>query len=99
MSNNMGDIYVSANNIHIEDSYTINHRQFEPILSRLKDSYTTNVFKRSLWSLQCEWAAHNVLYKLHLFRSHTKDVDLNYPLKWWVETFYIIFGTLVYVFA
>lgn len=24
-----------------------------------------------------EWHAHNVLYKMHLFRSHTKDVDLN----------------------
>lgn len=28
-------------------------------------------------SLINEWKAHNLLYDLHLFRSHTRNVDLN----------------------
>lgn len=30
---------------------------------------------RSTPSLVREWCAHNLLYRLGLFRSHTKDVD------------------------
>lgn len=90
-------IYVDANNIHIEDSYTINHKEFKGVLNRLKCTFTSNVFKRSDWSLCCEWAVHNVLYKLGLWRSHTKDVDLNYPNHW--EWLYIIVGTILYPFA
>lgn len=32
------------------------------------------------------------------FRSRTKDVDLNYPQRWYVKAAYSIFGTLVYPF-
>lgn len=32
--------------------------------------------KRSLQSWMKEWKAHNRLYKLGLFKSHTKDCDL-----------------------
>lgn len=90
-------VYVDANNIRIEDSYTINHKQFKNVLNKLKTSFTSNVFTRSMWSLCCEWAVHNVLYRLGIWRSHTKDVDLNYPNKWaWA---YVIVGTIVYPFA
>lgn len=32
---------------------------------------------RDMKSYMNEWRAHNILYKLHLFRSHTVDTDLN----------------------
>ena len=40
---------------------------------------------RSSESLEAEWGVHNVLYRLGIFRSRTKDVGLNFPQKWgWV---------------
>lgn len=41
-----------------------------------------------------EWRAHNFLYALHLFRSHTKDVDLNTGKPWYITTLYAIFSVL-----
>jgi|BioPla2DNA2_1021312.scaffolds.fasta_scaffold58768_2 hypothetical protein len=90
--------YVTSHNIHIEDSWEINHKQFKSVLLRLKTDDCL-VFKRWMWSLRSEWACHNVLYKLGLWRSHTKDVDLNYPIKWYVEVLYVIFGTIIHPFA
>lgn len=52
--------------------------------------------KRSIKSYVKEWHAHNVLYYMGLFRSHTADVDLNddetkfrlfiYNILWCVST-------------
>lgn len=39
------------------------------------------LYTRSIKSLVEEWRAHNLLYKLGLFKSHTKDVDLNNESK------------------
>lgn len=39
------------------------------------------IFKRSLYSMIDEWKAHNLLYKFGLFRSHTKDVDIDNESK------------------
>ena len=52
----------------------------------------SDVLKRTDKSLIKEWCAHNVLYNLHLFRKHTKDVDLNYPQSKIMEIVYSIFG-------
>ena len=40
------------------------------------------IFKRSLDSMIDEWKAHNLLYKFGLFRSHTKDVDIDNESKY-----------------
>ena len=34
--------------------------------------------RRSFNSMANEWKAHNLLYDLNLFKSHTKDLDLDY---------------------
>jgi len=91
-------VYVTSHNIHIEDSWEISHKEFKSVLLRLK-SEDCLVYNRWMWSLRCEWAVHNVLYKLGLWRSHTKDVDLNYPIKWYVEVLYVIVGTLIHPLA
>ena len=86
---------VSKNSIHIEDSYLISKNEFGNELKKIEDSYTgeIDVFKyRTYESLEKEWAVHNLCHNLHLFRSHTKDVDLNYPQIWYESFLYSIFG-------
>ena len=86
---------VSKNSIHIEDSYLISKNEFGNELKKIEDLYAgeTSVFKyRTYESLEKEWAVHNLCYNLHLFRSHTKDVDLNYPQIWYESCLYNIFG-------
>ena len=50
------------------------------VLFKLKTGYQS---RRSFNSWLKEWVAHNRLYKLGLFRSHTKDCDLEENEKWW----------------
>lgn len=71
-------------NCHIEDSCRIPKEQFAPVLKdlRFRNNGCWALWVRSLESLEAEWGVHNVLYRLGLFRSHTKDVDLNYPQRW-----------------
>ena len=86
---------VSKNSIHIEDSYLISKNEFDSELKKIEDLYAgeIDVFKyRTYKSLEKEWAVHNLCYNLHLFRTHTKDVDLNYPQKWYESFLYNIFG-------
>ena len=86
---------VSKNSIHIEDSYLISKNEFVNELKKIEDSSIgqIDVFKcRTYKSLEKEWAVHNLCYNLHLFRSHTKDVDLNYPQIWYEPFLYNIFG-------
>ena len=45
------------------------------------------VNKRDLESQVREWRSHNLFYKLHIFRSRTKDVDLELQQPWWRELF------------
>ena len=47
---------------------------------------------RSINSYVREWKGHNKLYNLHLFRSRTKDVDLEEPSKWYLEFIWLILG-------
>lgn len=47
---------------------------------------------RSLRSYIAETKAHNRLYKLGLFRKHTKDTDLEEKIKKWLEIIYFIIG-------
>lgn len=74
----------TVTNCHIENSYAVSKEQFAEALFMLRQR---EVWNRALWlrplkSLEAEWGVHNVLYRLGLFRSHTKDVDLNYPQRW-----------------
>ena len=58
----------------------------------------SDVLKRTDDSLINEWFAHNVLYNLHLFRTHTKDVDLNYPQSKIIEIAYSVAYFIVSIF-
>lgn len=80
--------------LHIEDSYKIkSHSEMLNILHQYHIEHPDcEVFKRDLSSLISEWKAHNRLYSLGLFRSHTKDVDFEYPIERKYEIIWKILG-------
>ena len=95
-------INVSKNNIHIEDSCEVNTREdMQMVLTDIRINHSLeecDVLKRTNSSLIKEWFVHNVLYNLHLFREHTKDVDLNYPQSKIIEIAYSIAYFIVSIF-
>ena len=95
-------IKVSKNNIHIENSCEVNTREdMQIVLTDIRADYSleeSDVLKRTDSSLIKEWRVHNVLYNLHLFRTHTKDVDLNYPQSKMIEIAYSIAYFIVSIF-
>lgn len=73
--------YISNNNCKIIDSYKITDKQVMlDFIDELREKYKEFQVRTSL-SYYREWKAHNTLYKLGLFKSHTKDVDLNIDEK------------------
>ena len=96
MDDNNIKYIISEDNIHIENSYLITTEGYiEGILTNLKNKISDHIVfqKRTIKSLTKEWIAHNVLYKLHIARSHTKSVDLN------IEHWYIILGYNIIYFV
>ena len=92
------EVVVSDNNIRIENGYLARGREFGFVLNCIRENEPNEVTaNRSNYSLFCEWAVHNALYKLGLFRSRTKDVDLNYPCR--IEWLYIVLGCIIYPFV
>lgn len=78
--------------MRIEDSYKIRTRdRMIDYISYYRRMYPKNsVWNRSNESLIHEWRGHNLLYDLHLFRSHTADVDFEYPQKWYCKVVWAI---------
>ena len=93
-------VVVTENNIHITDSAFLSERDADCLLYRIAAVYPSCpvVINRSHGSMMREWASHTLLYKLHILRSHTKDVDLNYPQRWWVSLAYNVFGAIALIF-
>ena len=92
------DVVVRDNIIRIENGYLVKGRAFGFVLNRIRAEEPNEVTaNRSNYSLSCEWAVHNALYKLGLFRSRTKDVDMEYPCR--REWLYIILGSIIYPFV
>lgn len=70
-----------ATNLNLEVGYVIRERHLRNLpVTRKFDSYVR------------EWKAHNNLYKLGFFKNHTKDVDMEEPIKWYYELIYYIIG-------
>ncbi len=82
---------ITSDCLHIENSYLIHEKKDMEVF--LKDVWRYAVTheddysifsKRSIKSMIEEWRSHNLCYDLHLFRSRTKDVDINNPSKGWL---------------
>lgn len=72
-------VSTNNNNIHIHNSYNIKKiRDMKHYINDIRnsDDGTCEVLNRSNFSLINEWRSHNLLYALGIFRTHTKDVDL-----------------------
>ena len=83
-------IKLTHDNTHIMDSYLIRgKKEMLSFLTAVREQCDPDmaVAVRSLKSLFCEWRSHNLFYFLHVFRSRTKDVDLERQQSWWREVF------------
>ena len=86
---------ISKSNLHIIDSYAVSKKRFEPFLNSVEAIHPdSDVWIRTKKSMCREWALHNLLYALHIARSHTADVDINYPQNWFVSIIYTVFGAI-----
>lgn len=76
----------------IYDSYLMADvkKQVEDIINERVDMGLDTT--RTLKSYIRETKTHNRLYKLGLFRKHTKNCDLEENIKWWKEIIYRIIG-------
>ncbi len=84
---------ITSNNLHIINSYDYRKDEMLGVLFKICYLHTdSKVWMRSFCSLKNEWCVHNALYRLHLLRSHTADVDLNYPCR--VEWLYNLLAPL-----
>lgn len=88
---------LTADNLHIDDSYKIRKRKaMQTYLIYIYEYAVTHdddysiYKKRTIKSMIEEWRSHNLLYDLHLFRSRTKDVDINVPSKFWLFMYKVL---------
>lgn len=73
---------ISSNNLHIINSFDYRKEEMLAVLFKICCRHAdSKVWMRSFDSLKNEWCVHNTLYRLHLLRSRTADVDLNYPCR------------------
>ena len=76
---------ISDNSLQICDSYSYSKDDMISSLNLIKERCPLyDIWQRSMNSLRAEWIVHNACYRLHILRSHTTDVDLNYPnrIEW-----------------
>lgn len=89
---------LSTTNTRIQDSYRISSKSdMKAILEELRERSCSTDMAINLLSINemvREWRAHNLLYDLHLFRSHTKDVDLNIGNPWCLKVLYAVVSLL-----
>ena len=84
---------ISDNCLQIRDSYLYSKHDMIPSLNLIKERYPLyDIWQRSMSSLRAEWIVPNACYRLHILRSHTADVDLNYPNR--VEWLYRLLAPL-----
>lgn len=97
-------------NIHIEGSSRMSREEFlaalpayyEAAQERGDNVAVTNYlavrYRRSTRSLLREWAAHKLCYALHIKRSSTESVDLDWPQAWYFRLGYFVIGGLALIF-
>ena len=77
-------------NTHIMDSCMVKSKaDMRAYLEDLQQSSAPEmaVNQRDIESQVREWRSHNLFYKFHVFRSRTKDVDLELKQTWYRELF------------
>ena len=83
-------IRLTKENTHVFDSYLVRSKKdIRAFLEETREQSDPDlaIMQRTLNSLVAEWRSHNLFYYLHVFRSRTKDVDLERTQSWWRELF------------
>ncbi len=81
---------VTTTNTHILDSCEVKSKAaMRAYLHDLRDASAPEmaVNQRDMESQVREWRSHNFFYRIHVFRSRTKDVDLELKQTWYRELF------------
>ena len=95
----MIDYKITENCLTIPESHKIGKFKMMKILKQIKKEHPeSNVWKRSMFSLYCEWICHNFLYMIGYERERTGCTDLDYPCDH-PEWLYIVGGILVWLFT
>ena len=84
------NVIISPTNTHILNSYLVRCKEaMRAYLQNLRDTVSPEmaVNQRDIESQVREWRSHNLFYFLHVFRSRTKDVDLELTQTWYRELF------------
>ncbi len=87
-------VILKRDGTHINDSAFIRSRKdIRNFLIALREQCDPGmaVAERDLDSQVREWRVHNFFYYLHVFRSRTKDVDLELRQTWYRELFCRVF--------
>lgn len=69
-------IQYNSENVRIVNSYKVRNREYMEFILKTFIEKTGYKSKRSIKSWVKEWVAHNRLYRLGLYKSHTVDTDL-----------------------
>lgn len=86
---------ITDKDVTIYDSYKVmDKNKMNEILYAIKSKHPDcKVFEVRKWNnLISEWKAHSRLYKWEMFKSHTKDVDLDTDEPLWRRILYAIIG-------
>ena len=71
------DYLIAENNCKIERSFLVKSKAAKYEFINFLVKKHPEFKKRSIKSYYWEWKAHNILYKLHIGRSGTRDTDLS----------------------
>ena len=88
-------ITYSHDNTHIQDSYQIKLRKsMENEVEFIKQARKIRKYPvtRTTNSYVREWKGHNRLYRMGLFKSHTKDCDLEENISLFKELIWMVLG-------
>ena len=83
----------------ILDSFLVKTKaEMRAVLQDLRDKAPEQmaINQRDMESMVKEWHAHNILYKLHIIRCNTRDVDLELKQPWHRELFCIVVDFLYF---
>lgn len=92
------EVFYTKENTHVVNSYLIKTRK------AIREEVETIIFVREarMYPIRStkgsyinEWKAHNRLYQLGLFTSHTKDVDFEEPENAFMRLIYFIIGGII----
>ena len=88
MSMDISNAITAKDGTHIVDSCLVKSKQdMRDYLSQVRETTAPEmaVCQRDIESQVREWRAHNFFYNLHVFRSRTRDVDLELKQPWYRE--------------